>query len=275
MVDRLRLTPLERATVRSRLMIDPLNTFRLDGKVVIITGASSGLGERFARVCDAAGASVVVAARRLERLELLASELTSAIAIRADFATDDAAPEIVDAALTHFGAIDVVVNNAAISRTVKATEDTMDGFRHELQIDLVGPYDLASRAAKSMIEQGRPGSIVNIASVLGRVAGGPLPLPGYAAAKGGLVQLTRELASEWARKQIRVNAIGPGWFESEMTADAMFSDERGQEFIKRGTPMGRAGAAHELDGALLFLASDASTYVTGQTLFVDGGWTIV
>ena len=256
-------------------MIDPLSTFRLDGKVVIITGASSGLGERFARVCDAAGAQVVLAARRLERLEDLANSLTSAISVRADFATDEAAPLVIDAALSNFGAIDVVVNNAGISRTIPAVDDTMEGFRHELQVDLVGPYDLASRAAKWMIESGRPGSIVNIASVLGQVAAGPLPLPGYAAAKGGLVQLTRELASEWARKGVRVNAIGPGWFETEMTADAMFGDERGQQFIKRGAPMGRAGQAHELDGALLFLASDASTYVTGQTLFVDGGWTIV
>ena len=256
-------------------MIDPLSTFRLDGKVVILTGASSGLGARFARVCDSAGASLVLAARRLERLETLASELNDAVVVQADFSTDQAAPAVIEAALSEFGAIDVVVNNAGISRTVKAEEDTLDGFRHELQVDLIAPYDLARRAAHVMIQEGRPGSIVNIASVLGRVAGGPLPLPGYAAAKGGLVQLTRELASEWARKGIRVNAIGPGWFESEMTKGAMFGNERGQEFIKRGTPMGRAGEAHELDGALLFLASEASTYVTGQTLYVDGGWTIV
>jgi NAD(P)-dependent dehydrogenase (short-subunit alcohol dehydrogenase family) len=256
-------------------MIDPVSTFRLDGKVVIVTGASSGLGERFAEVCDAAGASVVLAARRLDRLEQLADRLTNAIAVQADFARDDAAPLVVEAALSSFGAIDVVVNNAGISRTIKAIDDTVEGFRHELQVDLVGPYDLSLRSAKWMIENGRPGSIVNIASVLGQVAGGPLALPGYAAAKGGLVQLTRELASEWARKGIRVNAIGPGWFESEMTAEAMFDDERGMEFVKRGAPMGRAGAPHELDGALLFLASEASSYVTGQTLFVDGGWTIV
>lgn len=256
-------------------MIDPLSTFRLDGKVVIITGASSGLGARFARVCDAAGASVVLAARRLERLDELAGSLTNAVSVRADFATDEAAPACVEAALSQFGAIDVVVNNAGISRTVKAVEDTVEGFRHELQIDLVAPYDLAARSAKWMIDNGRGGSIINIASVLGKVAGGPLPLPGYAAAKGGLVQLTRELASEWARKGIRVNAIGPGWFESEMTTDAMFNDDRGAEFVKRGAPMGRPGQEHELDGALLYLASEASTYMTGQTLFVDGGWTIV
>ncbi len=256
-------------------MIDPLSSFRLDGKVVIVTGASSGLGARFARVCDAAGASLVLAARRLERLESLANGLSDAVVVRADFSTDQAAPAVIEAALSEYGAIDVVINNAGISRTVKAVEDTVDGFRHELQVDLIAPYDLARRAAHVMIEGGRPGSIVNIASVLGRVAGGPLPLPGYAAAKGGLVQLTRELASEWARNGIRVNAIGPGWFESEMTKDAMFENDRGQEFIKRGAPMGRAGQEHELDGALLYLASEASSYMTGQTLYVDGGWTIV
>ena len=256
-------------------MIDPLASFRLDGKVVILTGASSGLGARFAKVCDAAGASLVLAARRLDRLEELANSLSNAVAVRADFATDQAASLCVEAALSNFGAIDVVINNAGISRVIKATEDTMEGFRNELQIDLVAPYDLASRAAKWMIENGRQGSVVNMASVLGRVGGGPMPAPGYAAAKGGLVQLTRELASQWARQGVRVNAIGPAWFETEMTKAAMFDDEGGQAFIKRGTPMGRAGKEHELDGALLFLASEASSYVTGQTLFVDGGWTIV
>ena len=256
-------------------MIDPLSTFRLDGKVVIVTGSSSGLGERFARVCDAAGASVVLAARRLDRLEALAAGLTSAVAVKADFATDDAAPMVVEAALSNFGAIDVVINNAGTNRAVEAIDDTPEGFRDEMQVNLVGPYDLAARSAKWMIENGRSGSVVNIASVLGRVAGGPMNVPGYAASKGALIQLTRELASEWARKNVRVNAIGPGWFESEMTAETMFNDQRAHEFIKRGAPMGRGGHEHELDGALLFLASDASSYVTGQTLFVDGGWTIV
>ncbi len=256
-------------------MIDPLSAFRLDDKVVIVTGASSGLGARFARVCDAAGASVVLAARRLDRLEALASELTNAVAVQADFSTDEAAPVCVEAALESFGAIDVVVNNAGISRVLPAVDDDVEGFRHELQVDLVAPYDLSIRSAKWMIENSRTGSIVNIASVLGQVGGGAMKLPGYAAAKGGLVNLTRELASEWARKGIRVNAIGPGWFESEMTSEAMFKDERGVEFVKRGAPMGRGGREHELDGALLFLASEASSYVTGQTLFVDGGWTSV
>jgi len=256
-------------------MIDPFSSFRLDDKVVIVTGASSGLGERFARVCDAAGAKLVLAARRIERLETLASELTHAVAVQADFSTDDGAPLVVEAAVGEFGGIDVVVNNAGISRTVKAVDDDVEGFRHELQIDLVAPYDLAIRSAKWMIDNGRSGSIVNIASVLGKVAGGRMPVPGYTAAKGGLVNLTRELGSEWGRKGVRVNAIGPGFFKSEMTADAMFDNEKGMAMIESATPMGRPGEEHELDGALLYLASDASSYVTGQTLYVDGGWTIV
>lgn len=256
-------------------MVDPMAQFSLEGRVVIVTGASSGLGSRFARVCDGAGAKVVLAARRSDRLEQLAAELADALVVTADFASDDAAPTVVESALGHFGAIDVVVNNAGISHSVRAIDDEAERFRHELQVDLVAPYDLSIRCARWMIEHDRPGSIVNIASVIAKVAGGPIPLPGYAAAKGGLAQLTRELASQWARHRVRVNAIGPGWFESEMTAEAMFDDERGAAFVKRGTPMGRAGEPHELDGALLFLASDASSYVTGQTLYVDGGWTIV
>ena len=255
-------------------MDDPTQAFRLDGKVVVITGASSGLGERFARVCDAAGAELVLAARRLDRLEVLANSLSAAVAVRADFSADEAAPAVIKAALSEFGAVDVVVNNAGISRIVNAIDDDVEGFRHEMQIDLVAPYDLASRAAKWMIDNDRPGSIINIASVLGKVAGGALSMPGYAAAKGGLVHLTRELGSEWARHNIRVNAIGPGWFRSEMTEEGMFEDDRGRSFIERGAPMRRPGEEHELDGALLYLASGASSYMTGQTLYVDGGWTI-
>ncbi len=255
--------------------IDVDSLFRLDGKSVILTGASSGLGERFARVLVAAGANVVAAARRLDRLEELAAELgTDRVApAQADVTDDAAAAELCERCLAEFGSIDVVVNNAGISRVLPALDDDINEFRREIELDLVAPYQLSRTAARHMIQAGTAGSIISTGSVLGFTSGGGrLKVPGYAAAKGGLHNLTRELAAQWARKGIRVNAVCPGWFESEMT-DAMFNTDSGRAFIDGGTLMGRAGRANELDGALLYLASEASSYVTGQMLFVDGGWT--
>lgn len=255
--------------------LDPLARFRLDGRVAVVTGASSGLGARFAQVLAGAGATVVVAARRAERLEALASRLPDAAAVPLDLTVPGAPAALVQAVVERFGRLDVVVNNAGVSRVVAAVDDDVDEFRDELEIDLVAPYEMARHAARWMIDRGRRGSIVNVGSVLGTVAGGRLRVPGYAAAKGALHHLTRELASQWARKDVRVNALAPAWFETEMNADAMFGTEAGRRYITDGTPMGRPGAEGELDGALLFLASDASSYVTGQVLHVDGGWTAV
>jgi NAD(P)-dependent dehydrogenase (short-subunit alcohol dehydrogenase family) len=253
---------------------DVLPSFRLDDRVVVLTGASSGLGERFARVLDAAGARLVLAARRVERLEGLASELRDAAPVRADLTVPGEAASLVEAALGRFGRIDVVVNNAGISRVLPAIDDDADEFRRELEIDLVAPYELARLTARHLIAERRSGSIINVGSVLGHVGGGRLRVPGYAAAKGGLHNLTRELASQWARRGVRVNAIAPGWFETEMNT-GMFDNDAGMSYIVDGTPMGRAGREGELDGALLFLAGDASSYVTGHVLFVDGGWTAI
>lgn len=252
-----------------------LDLFRLDGRVVIITGASSGLGERFARVVAGAGAKVVLAARRVDRLERLAAELPDALAVACDLAAPGAPQNLIDATLAHYGKLDVVINNAGISRVIPAVDDNLDDFRREIEIDLIAPYELARRAARWWIDNDHPGVIVNLGSVLGLVAGGKLRVPGYAAAKGGLHQLTRELAVEWARKNIRVNALAPGWFETEMNTDDMFHTESGQAYVTNGAPMGRGGQAHELDGALLLLASDAGSYLTGQILTIDGGWTAV
>lgn len=254
--------------------IDPLALFRLDGKVAILTGASSGLGHRFAQALSAAGAAVVMAARRIDRLEELAAGLPRALAVECDIAAPGAPAALVARTLDAYGQIDVVVNNAGITRVLPAIDDDLDEFRRELEVDLIAPYELARLSARWMIGENRPGSIVNIGSVLGHGGGGRLKVPGYSAAKGGLHNLTRELASQWARKRVRVNTIAPGWFETEMNSN-MFANANGMAYIVDGTPMGRPGVEGELDGALLFLASNASTFVTGQVLFVDGGWTAI
>jgi NAD(P)-dependent dehydrogenase (short-subunit alcohol dehydrogenase family) len=256
--------------------MDPFAQFRLDGKVALVTGASSGLGARFARVLDAAGARVVLVARRRERLEALAGELREALVVPADLSDVERAGDPVAETVSAFGRIDVLVNNAGLADHDPALEQSLESFTRVVDINLTAPFVLAQRAAQDMVGRGEGGSIVNIASMLGLVGIGRIPQAGYAASKGGLVNLTRELAAQWARhgQGIRVNAIAPGWFESEMTSE-LFEGERGQAFIRRGAPMGRAGKEHELDGALLFLASDASTYVTGQVIPVEGGWTAV
>ena len=156
-----------------------------------------------------------------------------------------------------------------------AEEEPLEEFRRVIDVNLVAPFALSQHAARAMLDGSRGGAIVNVASILGLVGVGQIPQAGYAASKGGLVNLTRELSAQWSRKGIRVNALAPGWFESEMTAD-MFSEEgKGRAWVSRRAPLGRHGREGELDGALLFLASDASTYVTGHVLAVDGGWTAI
>lgn len=257
-------------------MSDPeraLDRFRLDDRVVVVTGASSGLGQRFARVVSGVGAKVVLAARRVERLEALSADLPDALAVECDVTSPDGPQHLIDATVDHYGRLDVLINNAGISRVIPAVDDDLDDFRHELEVDLVAPYDLARRAARWWIDNDHPGVVVNLGSVLGEVSGGRLRVPGYATAKGGLHNLTRELAVQWARKGIRVNALAPAWFETEMNSAEMFHTDSGRNYVESGTPMGRGGEPHELDGALLLLVSDAGSYLTGHVLLVDGGWT--
>jgi NAD(P)-dependent dehydrogenase (short-subunit alcohol dehydrogenase family) len=251
--------------------VDVASLFRLDGRVAVVTGASSGLGARFARVLDAAGAQVVLAARRLDRIEALAAELPGAMAVRADLLTEGDRQALVGQASSITGAVDVLVNNAGIGRPYPALDEPVDHFRDVLEVNVTAVFELSRLVAGPMIERGR-GSIVNIASILGLVASAPIQQASYAASKGAVVNLTRELAVQWARKGVRVNAIAPGWFPSEMT-ETMFADEASIAYLARNDPMGRGGEEGELDGALLFLASDASSYVTGHVLTVDGGWT--
>jgi NAD(P)-dependent dehydrogenase (short-subunit alcohol dehydrogenase family) len=169
--------------------------------------------------------------------------------------------------------VDVLVNNAGVEGVVPAEDETIDDFRSVLDVNLTGAFHCAQLFGREMLAQGA-GSIVNVASIFGVVGVGQIPQASYAAAKGGLVNLTRELAAQWARRGVRVNALAPAWFPTEMTAE-MFADERATKWMRQRTPMGRAGRVEELVGPLLFLASDAASYVTGQILLVDGGWTCV
>jgi NAD(P)-dependent dehydrogenase (short-subunit alcohol dehydrogenase family) len=241
--------------------------------VVIVTGASSGLGDRFARVLAAAGATVVAAARRADRLEALADDHDGITAVACDVSVDEDCERLVQTTVEEHGRLDVVVNNAGIGLSGPAESEDVSVFREHLAVNVTGAYVLSQLAARHFLANDG-GVIVNVASVLGLVGAGQIPFASYATSKGALVQLTRELAGQWARRGIRVNALAPGWFASEMTTQ-MFEDESSAGWVRRKTPMGRPGEPHELDGALLFLASDASTYMTGQVVVVDGGWTAV
>lgn len=246
--------------------------FGLDGRVAVVTGASSGLGDRFARVLHGAGATVVVAARRAERLEALAADLGGrVVVVPADLTVAADRERLIEEAFDVAGRIDVLVNNAGYGVPSPAESESIDRFEQTMDINVTAPFHLAQLAGRHMLAA-RSGSIVNIASVLGLAASAPIKEVSYCASKGAVVNLTRQLGCEWGRKGVRVNAIAPGWFPSEMTQAEMFDDEGGQSFIVRNTPMGRAGELAELDGALLYLAGDASTYVTGHILAVDGGW---
>jgi len=254
--------------------LDPAAAFRLDGKVALVTGASSGLGVRFARVLHAAGATVVITARRADRLSDLAGDLGSrAIPIPGDVASAQARMALVARAIDEAGQIDVLVNNAGTSSEGPSIDLPLDEWSRVIEVNLAGPFHMCQLVGRHMLERGS-GVIVNVASMLGLVAAGLIPQPAYAASKGGLVNLTRELAAEWARKGVRVNSLCPGYFRSEMN-ETLFDAEAGMRYLRTRTPMGRTGEEGELDGPLLLLASDASAYMTGTTLVVDGGWTAV
>jgi NAD(P)-dependent dehydrogenase (short-subunit alcohol dehydrogenase family) len=250
---------------------DPLSLFRLDGRIAVVTGASSGLGERFARVLHAAGASVVVAARRRERLDALVEELPGSMAVTADLSAPGDRERLAADVIERFGAVHVLVNNAGIGHKVAVENEDLDTFRRAMELNVTAVWHLSKLCAPSMIGAGG-GSIVNVASMLGHVGSTPVKQAHYCASKGAVVNLTRELALQWARKGIVVNALCPGWFPSEMTA-GMDTDEASQRFIATNTPIARMGHDHELDGALLLLASPAGSFITGQSLIVDGGWT--
>jgi NAD(P)-dependent dehydrogenase (short-subunit alcohol dehydrogenase family) len=246
--------------------------FSLDGKVAVVTGASSGLGVAFAQALAEAGADIALGARRIDRLgdtaELVEKAGRTAISVATDVASPDACQTLVDTTVQELGRVDILINNAGIGTAVPATRETPEQFRQVIDVNLNGCYWMAQACGRVM----EPGSsIINISSVLGLTTAG-LPQAAYAASKAGLIGLTRDLAQQWTgRKGIRVNAIAPGFFTSEMTDQYPDGYLEAQQ---QRIPMGRKGDPRELAATAVFLASAASGYITGQTLPVDGGMTI-
>jgi NAD(P)-dependent dehydrogenase (short-subunit alcohol dehydrogenase family) len=247
-----------------------LDSFRLDGKVAVVTGGSSGLGVAFARGLAEAGAHVALGARRTDRMANVVSEVEQlgrrAIAVATDVTNPDDATRLVSQTVERLGKVDILVNNAGVGTAVPATREKPEDFRWVVDVNLMGSYWMAQAAARAMTSGG---SIINIGSVLGQTSGG-LPQAAYASSKSAIIGLTRELANQWTgRKGIRVNALAPGFFPSEMTDQ--FPPEYIEDQLQRRVPMGRVGELEECAAAVVFLASDAASYITGIVLPVDGG----
>ncbi len=245
--------------------------FELTGKVALVTGASSGLGERFAEVLAENGAAVALVARRADRLAAVRERIEQSggrvVAVDADVCDRTAMQRAFDAAEKTFGTVTILVNNAGVVHSSRAVEIAEEDWRRVLATNLDAVFYWAQEAARRMLAAGTGGAIVNIASVLGMTPDNGVA--GYATAKAGVIQLTKALAIELAFKGIRVNAIAPGWIVTEINRDYLAS-ERGAA-MKRRIPMGRFGETRDLDGPLLLLVSDAGRYMTGATVVADGG----
>jgi NAD(P)-dependent dehydrogenase (short-subunit alcohol dehydrogenase family) len=250
--------------------------FSLEGKTAIVTGASSGLGVTFALALAQAGADIALGARRAELLEETKGKVEAlgrhCIAVPTDVADPADCEALVAAARDQLGDVDVLVNNAGIARVVPAHKDDPAEFARVLQVNLTGAYQMAQSFGRACIAAGHGGSVINISSVLGMVST-DAPQAAYSASKAGLLGITRDLAMQWTRRRgIRVNALVAGLVESDMTA-AIQADEAANAAALSSIPMRRLGDPDELVGALLLLASDAGSYMTGSSLIVDGGWT--
>ena len=250
-----------------------MDGYGLEDRVVVVTGASSGLGAQMGRALAAAGAVPVLAARRADRLAALSSELPRAEAVACDV-TDPADRErLVTTVMERHGHLDGLVNNAGAGATAPALKTSTAAFAHVVDLNLTAPFALSCLAAGAMRSSGG-GAIVNVASVMGLRSIGEIPDAAYVASKAGMIGLTRELASQWGRYGIRVNALAPGFFASEMTTALGDDPEAFPDFLLSRTPLGRGGRAGELDAAVLFPLGTGGSFVTGHVLSVDGGMAI-
>jgi gluconate 5-dehydrogenase len=247
--------------------------FDLGGKTVIVTGGGSGIGRQMAGALAELGANLVLCARKVERCEDAAAELANlgvrTLALQCDVRRPDDVRAVVERTVAELGGVDVLVNNAGTSWGAPAEDTPLDGWQKVVDVNLTGVFLFSQAAGRVMIERGG-GSIVNIASVAGLRGSPPgaMDAIAYNASKGGVIAFTRDLAHKWAQYDIRVNAIAPGWFPSDMTK--VLLDRHGDEFLK-SIPLRRFGGPDDLKGVIAFLASPASAFVTGQTLVVDGG----
>ena len=247
------------------------NPLDLSGKVALITGASSGLGKHFAKTLSSNGAKTILAARRVEKMEKLQSELENdSFIVNLDVTSKESVNSLKDEIENTIGQLDIVINNAGISDPVRFKDITEDSWLSILETNLNGAFRIAKMATDIMLKNKDGGSIINIASILAERVG--LNLASYASTKAALVQLTKSMALELARSNIRVNALAPGYILTEINQD-FFDTEEGQGYISK-IPMKRLGLESELDGALLLLASDASSFMTGSVITVDGGHVI-
>ncbi|MFD1814657.1 SDR family NAD(P)-dependent oxidoreductase [Rhodococcus gannanensis] len=245
--------------------------FDLTGRVAIVTGASSGLGAAIAETLAGFGARVAVVARRKERLDELAERI-GGLAVAADLGDLDQIGTVVPAVADALGPPEILVNAAGTMFTEERAEsEPLDAIRRTVELNLLAPMRLAQGVFPHMREVGR-GAIVNISSISGRVGIPGIPQASYAASKAGLSGLTAELAVQWARHSIRVNTVAPGFFRSEITGP-LYESERAQQYLRRNTPLPKEGTADDVVGSVLWLVGDAGSYVTGQTVVVDGGWT--
>lgn len=252
------------------------NYFDVSGKYAIVTGASSGLGRQFAICLAEQGANVAIMARRVQKLEEVKKEVEAygvkCLVVPCDVTDSARIKEAVATVEKEFGRVDILINNAAAGFSTAAAEATDEEWERIINTNVNGVFYVAREVGKIMLKQNY-GKIINIGSFHCQVTMNGVPRSGYSTSKGAINMMTKALAAEWAKNGITVNTLGPGYFKSEM-ADAV-TDEKYESGIKNGCPMGRRGNPGELNGAMLYLASDASSYVTGQLLLVDGGWTIV